>query len=326
MERLDLKLSTHFPKIELTDNCLFLGSCFSEEIGKRFQQNKLNTMINPFGVLFHPEAIVRLIHRAMNDLFFEASDFFEFQDYWFNYELGSSLARFTKEEAVNDANNKLLELKAFLLRCNRLFLTLGSSVERKFRGEVVASCHKQPQTLFKRSITSSREIVKKLKQCIGLIVKANPKIKVYLTISPVRHVKESLIDNQISKAELLIAAKHLTRLEANIEYLPIYEYVIDCLRDYSFFNDDFVHPNTKAVDEIWKKIKEGLITQNLIELICELEGLNRSLNHKPLFPRSSANKQFLNSILVVIDKIERKYIVDLSQEKEQVSTCLKNLV
>ena len=98
------------------------------------------------------------------------------------------------------------------------------------------------------------------------------------------------------------------------------------LRDYSFFNDDFVHPNTKAVDKIWKKIKEGLITQNLIEFICELEGLNRSLNHKPLFPRSSANKQFLNSILVVIDKIERKYIVDLSQEKEQVSTCLKNLV
>jgi len=325
MERLELNISTSFPKIELGEKCLFLGSCFSDEIGNKFKKSKIDTLINPFGVLFHPESLVKLINRAIDQDFFKKTDFFEFQDYWFNYEMSGAMAKFDRNEALEFANENLKKMREYLLSCDRVFITFGSSVERRVNGNIVANCHKQPKNLFERSISSSDSVFFAVKTCLDKLIKVNSKLKIYLTVSPVRHVKEGLVDNQISKANLLIASNNLVKSLNYIEYLPVYEIVIDCLRDYSFFKDDLVHPNSKAVNNVWQLIKANLFTDNFNKFEKELSKFQSAMNHNSLFPKSSAHKRFLSSILATANNIEGKYKIDLSSEKEIINLCLKNL-
>ena len=325
MERLELNISTSFPKIDLSEKCLFLGSCFSNEIGDRFYESKIKTLINPFGILFHPEAIFRLITRAVNKDMFVKTDFFQFQDYWFNYEFSSSLAKFDRNEAVDFANERLMELRYCLLNCDRLFLTFGSSIERRLNESLVANCHKQPKNLFERSITTAESLHFLGEKCLKKVLKENTALKIYLTVSPVRHSKEGLVDNQISKANLLIASNNLAISNSSIEYLPVYEYVIDCLRDYSFFKEDLVHPNSKSVAKVWDLIKNTLFSDYLNNLVKDLMKFQTSLKHDSLFPKSSENKLFLQRILNSAIRIEENYDVDLSQEKNIINSRLKIL-
>ena len=325
MERTEVNISTSFSELEVRDKFVFLGSCFSENIGEIFCDYKLSALVNPFGVIFHPLALSRLIQRALDQKLFVAEDFFEFNDYWFCYELSGSCAQFTLEEAIGFANNQLESLKGELLNADHLFLTFGSSVARSLNGLITANCHKQPAQNFKRSITSATKIQKEYANLIDSLGQLNPSLKIHITVSPVRHSKEGLVDNNRSKANLLIASQELEEKFQNVEYLPIYELVIDELRDYTFYKEDLVHPNNKTIKIVWERLTKGTGSTNLQSYVNEVTKLKKDINHKSLYPKSENNISFLKRIIQQIQDHQLSYSTSWEVELTDVKNRLKNM-
>lgn len=325
MKRTEVNLSSNFPKLKVDNKSLFIGSCFAQNIGDRFMDLHLDATVNPLGVIFHPVALFNLVERALTDSDFKESDFFEFQDYWFCYELSGTCAQFTLKESVNFANEYLEVLKKALISSDVLFITLGSAVERTINNEVVANCHKQPATLFTKTISSVDLMTEKIERGLNLFLEVNPNIKIYLTVSPVRHSKEGGIDNSLSKSSLILLCHSIANKFSVIEYLPIYEILVDELRDYSFFKDDLVHPNSKAVDYVWNKLSQELFSEQMNEYCIDSIGIRRSLGHKSLHPKSNANKKFLIHLLERIKTFESKFNLSLEAENQEVEKRLKDL-
>tara|TARA_Y100000739_G_C20561878_1_gene443388 strand:- start:182 stop:1162 length:981 start_codon:yes stop_codon:yes gene_type:complete len=323
MKRTEVNILSDFSNLEVKEKFLFVGSCFSENIGQKFKDLHLDTFINPFGVIFHPIPLFQLFDRALTDSLFEPNDFFEFQDYWFNYQISGSCAKFDKNEAVDFANKKLKELKSEIASADRLFLTFGSSVLRRIKDKPVANCHKQFSKLFKKEISTSSEILEYVRPILEKIFNINRSINISLSVSPVRHSKEGMVENSLSKSNLVILCNELKLIFDNIEYLPIYEFVIDELRDYSFFNEDLVHPNNLTIEMVWQKLKKGVGSNKFIDFCNQSEQLLLSINHKSLYPKSKQNMLFLNNLLASINKHESKYDVNWSLEKEIVRNKLK---
>ena len=323
MERTEVNFSSSFSDLAINEKSLFIGSCFADNIGLKFKSLHMDAIINPLGVVFHPIPIFNLFNRAIKNHFFQPKDFFEFNDYWFNYEMSGSCAKFGKKDAVDFANQKLKELKLELKTCNRLFLTFGSSVLREIEGEPVANCHKQPLGLFKKTISTSTKIREYLEPILEEIFLINPSLNVSLSVSPVRHSKEGMIDNSLSKSYLIILCNELASIHENVEYLPIYELLIDELRDYSFFNEDLVHPNKKAIDFVWERIKGNLGSKKFIEFCNRSEHLLRSINHKPLLPKSKQNLTFQKKLLSSVFEHESNYGVNWQYEKKIIENRLK---
>jgi hypothetical protein len=323
MKRTEVNFSTSFSNLEINEKSLFIGSCFADNIGQRFKSLHLDSTINPFGVVFHPIPLFKLIDRAINDDLFEIRDFFEFNDYWFNYQISGSCAKFQKIDAINFANQKLKELKLGLMSSNRLFLTFGSSILRKIKGEPVANCHKQPSELFEKQISSSYEIRSCLEPVLDQLFHINPSIKVSLSVSPIRHSKEGMAENSLSKSNLIILCNEICLAYKNVEYLPIYELVIDELRDYSFFNEDLIHPTKKTIEIVWERLKKNLGSQNFIQFCNISQQLLRSIKHEPLFPKSKQNFFFQKKLLSSIVEHERYYCVNWEEERKIVENRLK---
>lgn len=323
MERTVVNISEDFSKIEVNDELIFLGSCFSDSIGDRFKAYKVNSLVNPFGVIFHPMAMANLINRALNDKAFIASDFFEFNDYWFNYELSGSCAKFELEEAVGFANEKLQELKLKLSTANKLIITLGSSIERSVNGKVTANCHKQPSLLFQKAITKASEITNEYESVINQISTLNPDLVIYFTVSPVRHSKEGLVENNRSKANLLLSCEALEAKFKNVKYWPIYELVMDELRDYSFFKEDLVHPNDKAIKYVWNWILTNLTSSNYQHYAGEVSALLKTIQHKSLYPKSEQNLLFLKQTIEKLQNHQTQYKKSWESEIIHVNNQLK---
>ena len=316
MKRTEVNFLSSFSDLEINEKSLFIGSCFADNIGLKFKSIYLDAIINPFGVIFHPIPLFNLFKRAINNHFFQPKDFFEFHDYWFNYEISGSCAKFEKKDAVDFANQKLKELKLELMTSNRLFLTFGSSVLREIEGEPVANCHRQPLELFQKKISTSLEIRRYLEPILEDLFDINPSLNVSLSVSPVRHSKEGMVDNSLSKSNLIILCDELDSIYENVEYLPIYELVMDELRDYSFFNEDLVHPNKKTIDFVWERLKGSLGSKKFIEFCNRSEHLLRSINHEPLFPKSKQNLLFQKKLLASVIEHESNYGLNLQHEKK----------
>lgn len=325
MKRTEVNILSNFSNLEVEEKSLFLGSCFAENIGQKFQSLHLKAIVNPFGVIFHPIPLFQLIERALNGLHFESKDFFEFQDYWFNYELSGSCAKFDENEAVDFANQKLIELKSHITSSDRLFLTFGTSVLRKISNSPVANCHKQSAQLFTKEISTSFEVLAYVKPVLDTIFRMNPNLKISLSVSPVRHSKEGMVENSLSKSNLIILCNELKLLFNTIEYIPIYEFVVDELRDYSFFKEDMVHPSNQTIEMVWGKMKKGLGSVRFNDFCNESKQLLLSINHKSLYPKSKQNILFLNNLLASIIEHEHKYAVNWQTEKNNVQNRIKNL-
>ena len=325
MKRTEVNILSNFSHLEVEEKTLFIGSCFAENIGQKFNELHLDTFINPFGVIFHPIPIFQLFDRALSDHFFELQDFFEFQDYWFNYQLSGSCAKFDKNEAVAFANQKLKELKSKITSSDRLFLTFGTSILRRINNNPVANCHKQSPDLFTKEISTSADILKFIRPVLDRIFSINSNLKVSLSVSPVRHSKEGMVENSLSKSNLIVLCNDLELLYQEVEYLPIYELVVDELRDYSFFKQDLVHPNDEAIEKVWQKLKKGLGSKKFIEFCNQSEQLLLSLKHKPLYPKSTQNQLFQKKMLTSVIEHEKKYGVNWQSKKEIIQIRLKNL-
>lgn len=56
-------------ELEPCERILFVGSCFADNIGKRFEEEKFRAMVNPFGVMYNPVSVLHTVRRVANHTF-----------------------------------------------------------------------------------------------------------------------------------------------------------------------------------------------------------------------------------------------------------------
>ena len=291
----------HFPiekasfSIEHGQPILLIGSCFSDEIALKFQQSGHSVAANPFGTIFHPIVIAQFITDLFNDSQTLVTSI-QREDVFLAWEANSSFHAYSEKDLLEKANAIKLEWKKAIQQAHVLYITLGTAFGYELdNGSLVANCHKFPAKLFKKKLATTEEISAAFTSMLNIIKKVNPNLNVVFTVSPVRHVKDGLIENNRSKARLLEAVHTLTHQD-NVTYFPSYEIVIDELRDYRFFKKDYVHPSAEAIDYVWERFSDTYFSEKTKAFNKEVASFMAMKHHKILFPESQATRQFLNSL------------------------------
>ena len=204
-------------------------------------------------------------------------------------------------------------------------ITLGSAFYYEMSGgSLVANCHKMPANMFTKKMGTVEEVISVMDNMIHRLLFFNPNIKLILTVSPVRHLREGLVENNYSKATLIYAVHHLVRKFENLDYFPAYELVIDDLRDYRFYAEDMVHPNYLATAYVWEKFSESCLDPNLGSFMKEVDLIHNAMNHRAFNPESEAHLRFLNASLERVNQLQQLYpSLDFSWESNFFRQSLK---
>ena len=311
-----MNLQTHIPftknisnLIDYNSKIILLGSCFSDNIGQKLSYHKFESILNPFGILFHPKAIESVIKNALCKKKYTEKDVFFLNERWQSFEAHSKLSSSSKEEIIEQLNKASVSINKAVKNSTHFIITLGTSWVYRFNesGEIVANCHKVSQNKFKKELLSVAEINKSLSLIISLIKEINPSISFIFTVSPVRHLKDGVIENQQSKSHLISAIHQIIPIHKNSFYFPSYEVMMDELRDYRFYKEDMIHPNQIAINYIWEKFYENWLSDEALELKKEVIKIQRGLEHKPFNPNSEGHQQFLSSLQEKIEILKKKY-------------------
>ena len=298
-------------QIDYDSKVMLLGSCFSENIGEKFEYFQLQSEINPFGILFHPAAILAFLKRALEEEEYTARDL-EFHNELFHcFDAHSKLSHTNKEYLLKCLNQKLVNTKQFLKQATHVILTLGTSWVYKHiqRNVYVANCHKIPQAYFTKDLLSVSEVYNELKEIQRLLNSLNPHIKTIYTVSPVRHIKDGFVENQRSKAHLNAGIHKLITetKEGQLFYFPSYEIVMDELRDYRFYTADMLHPNEVAIDYVWDRFKAAWVSNSIASTMKQVDGIQKGLKHRPFNPETKQHECFLNQLEEKIQEIRLKF-------------------
>ena len=241
--------------LDYSQKLMFVGSCFSAVVGDYLRSLKFDALVNPFGTLFNPASIFQLLTRALDNRQFDESDLFLQQNVFASFWLHGDFNNVSKEEYLKSANASLEAAREYLLHGEWLFLTFGTAntYRLKSTGRVVSNCHKQDASSFEQRLLAVTEIVEMAREFFGRLQKANNRLKVVFTVSPIRHLKMGLHQNNVSKSILLLAVDEICRSLPDTIYFESYELLLDDLRDYRFYDDDLVHPSSEAKKYIFEK-------------------------------------------------------------------------
>ncbi|WP_303208706.1 GSCFA domain-containing protein [Bacteroides oleiciplenus] len=320
-----VELPSGLPLLTQSDELLLMGSCFATNMGALLADAKFRPDINPFGVLYNPLSVSVALREVAAGRIYTEEDLFFFRECWHSPMHHGDFSSPSAEEALQRINTRLQAAHARIHQLECLLLTFGTSWVYEQTGHIVANCHKQPESVFTRRQLSVQEIVSDYTSLFSGLIARNPKLKVIFTVSPIRHVRDGMHANQLSKAILLLAIDQLqAAFPEHVFYFPAYELLLDELRDYRFYADDMVHPSPQAVRYVWEKFVQTCLSEDALEIMQESENINKALSHKPFHPESDEYKRFLGQIVLKIDRLNKKYpYLDFQNEKEICHIRLK---
>lgn len=287
---------------------LLLGSCFAENIGDKLAYHKFQSTVNPYGILFHPLAIERILQDAYNDEVYGEETIFELDGVWKSFVAHSRLNSHTKGAMIDKLKETQSQLKRSIQEASHVFITLGTAwaYQHKETGIAVANCHKVPQKEFLKGLIPVAEIVASLKRQCTIIKHLNPKAQITFTVSPVRHLKDGFVENTRSKAHL-ISAVHEVCDAKGAHYFPAYELMMDELRDYRFYATDMLHPSEQAINYIWEKFLEVYAFAKAKKTLKEVQSILQGITHKPFDPEGEKHREFLRKLRVRIATLREDY-------------------
>jgi hypothetical protein len=276
---------------------LFMGSCFTENIGELMASLAFDVNVNPFGIIYNPVSISKAILRLIDGSPFVKDDLFEHNGLWHSYMHHGRFSGDSADEVLKSINSRLETGSQYIRNAGFLFVTLGSAwiYEHKATGEVVANCHKVPSREFRRFRLSLGETVESLRSALDKLWEINSGIKVIFTVSPVRHTSDGAIENQLSKSVLLLAADALVKGYGpeRCAYFPSYELVMDELRDYRFYAGDMVHISSEATQYIWEKFAEVSVDRESTDIMAGVVAINKAVEHRPFNRVTKEHLSFL---------------------------------
>ncbi|WP_406845398.1 GSCFA domain-containing protein [Flavobacterium soyae] len=309
--RTQIPISKSNNPIDYNSKILSVGSCFVENMAQKFDYFKFQNETNPFGIIFNPVSIEKLFSRVCNEDVFTEKDIFFHNERWHSFEVHSDLSNADRQELLETLNKAISETSKKIKEATHIIITFGTSwIYRNIEStEIAANCHKVPQKQFLKELLSVEVIQKSIQNTIDLIQTLNPNINFIFTISPVRHIKDGFVENQLSKSHLFTAlhsALNTEHLKLNTEYFPSYEIMMDELRDYRFYKEDMLHPNQIAIDYIWKLFSENYISQESISTMQEVDEIQKSLRHRSFNPESEQHQKFLAKLQQKMNLLEEK--------------------
>ena len=287
----EIKIQPMEQTIHYGDGLLFVGSCFADEVGGLCRGLGFNVMVNPFGVLYNPVSITNALHRLQNGKPFSHNEVIRTgEEFYCTFSHNTEFWNPSEEALLNQVNQALEAASTHFKQAKWVVVSLGTAWVYRYREtlEVVANCHKLPARLFDRFCLSVPATVTVLSD----VVKKHPDKQFIFTVSPLRHLKDGLHGNQLSKSALLLAVDQVCEQFGNAHYFPAYEILLDELRDYRFYKEDMVHPTEQAVQYIWERFAEYAIDPKEQPAMKAAAELKQMLHHRPLFPESEACKKF----------------------------------
>ncbi len=307
-----IQLDTAKEQINYHSEVLLLGSCFSENIGAKLAYFKFQSQQNPFGILFHPLAIEKVLKKAIRKEEYTANEVFFFNESWHCFDAHSSLSQTSKEKILTALNEAIVVLSAYIVKASHICITLGTAwtYRNTATQNVVANCHKVPQKEFVKELLTVPQIVKSLENTIESIRRINKTAQVIFTVSPVRHLKDGFVANQRSKAHLITAIHQFLmsqKCAANCSYFPAYEIMMDELRDYRFYTSDMVHPNELAVAYIWERFVASWVDENTALTMKKVDAVQKGLEHRPFNPNAEQHQKFLKNLEIKITNLQKEY-------------------
>ncbi|TFH34078.1 MAG: GSCFA domain protein, partial [Bacteroidia bacterium] len=282
---------------------LLVGSCFASEVGAMFDEGKMNVMINPFGVLYNPVSVSSELEIIAERREFTIDDLHLYNNRYLSFYHDTGFSSTDPEVILRKINSTTNRAHQFLAEAEYLFVTFGTA--RVFRRltdrSVVANCHKMPSSEFERELLTVEYIVELWTKLVGKLHRLNPNLRIFFTVSPVRHWKDGAHGNQVSKAIRMLAIDKLVKNNSILGYFPSYELLLDDLRDYRFYKDDLLHPSRKAIEYIWEFLTKTFFDPDTISLFREVSKVKSAMHHKLMGDIESDHRLFAESMLARIN-------------------------
>lgn len=287
--RTEIRLRPYRATIGYENRLLSLGSCFADAVARRLAAAKFRVAANPSGVLFNPLSIAATIESYAAAAAVGREELHTDGEKWFHYDFHGDFAAPTPDEALRRMNAARQRGAEALRAADRVMITFGTAWVYEREGRAVANCHRQPAAQFVRRRLAVDEIVRRFEELLAGPLAGR---RILLTVSPVRHLGDGLEGNAASKAALRLAAELLAERRPEVEYFPAYEILTDDLRDYRFYADDLVHPAPQAVEYVWERVVEGLLTERARQLLPRVEAIAAAAAHRPRDPHGAAHRAF----------------------------------
>lgn len=323
--RFEFDIKKLVPPVNHGHHLFLIGSCFTENIGEKLKRHKFDVLENPNGILFNPVSVADAMTDYVENTKFEKQDLFNYNEGWHSWKHHSRFSGLSPEEALDKINTSAEQAHNYLKTADYAMITLGSAWTyvltensgSEKTGFVVANNHKAPAEWFNRRLMSVEEVLQVLDNMIHRLFRFNEKLQIIFTISPVRHLREGVVENNRSKAALIQAVHQLVDKFDRLYYFPAYELVIDDLRDYRFYSEDLVHPNYFATQYVWEKFTGACMDEKTKNLIEEIHSINLAYQHKPFNSTSAQHKKFLDSFYQKTKILQAKYsFLDFTKELE----------
>jgi len=329
--QLPISIKSPEARIAYRDKILLTGSCFTEHIGNSLSEVKFSTLQNPHGILFDPRSVCSSLISYVEHKKYKKEDLFLLNEVWNSWEHHSRFSNINADQALKTINESQQQAYHFLKDADWLIITLGSSFSYRLTSEFskvsppnvggdlegagVANCHRAPSQWFNKHLLSIDESIALLDGAYHRLKQFNDKLRIIFTISPVRHIRDGVIENNRSKARLIEAVHYMVNKYPGLCYFPAYELVIDVLRDYRFYDIDMVHPNYPATEFVMEKFNESFIDEQSQQLMEEIKKIVIARKHKPFQPETSAHRTFLKNNLEKAKELQSKFpFLDLSEE------------
>jgi hypothetical protein len=332
--------------ISYQDKILLIGSCFTEHIGNALESAKFSVLQNPNGILFDPASVCKSLVSYIDNKQYSEADLFQLNEVWNSWQHHSRFSNINAGEAIRVINESQQKAHTFLKEANWIIITLGSSFSYRLTGSAVSSkisregigdqneirehsvsaetsvanCHRAPSQWFNKHLLAIDDTIAMLDNCYHRLLQYNPGLNIIFTVSPVRHLRDGVTENNRSKARLIEAVHHMVNKFDRLHYFPAYELVIDVLRDYRFYDIDMAHPNYTATEFVLEKFAAGCIDESSRTLMQELRKITIARNHKAFQPETRAHQQFLVNHFEKVKALQEKYpFLDLKEEIEYFS-------
>ena len=305
--------------IHLGDTILLAGSCFAEEIGIKLKKYKFFTENNPFGNIFNPLSLFGLLHASLSGEALAPSRYVQREGMWTHFDVHSQLHAPTQPALETLIGERMAATAKHLQQPGFVFLTLGTAWVYRLRadGQTVANCHKIPASAFEKILLTPEQIVDAFDQ---LYAELPAQTQIVLTVSPVRHLKDTLPLNAVSKSVLRLACHYLAEKHPNVQYYPAFELLTDDLRDYRFYQPDMIHPSVVAVDYIWEHFSDTFLSDSARAFVGKWHNISSMLQHRSLQTGTAAHRDFLEKLLATLEAItEVSVSAEINEVREQLA-------
>lgn len=320
--RTEIKLEKSALGISLKQEILTAGSCFSDAIGIKLAENKFPVLINPFGTSYNPISIHKTLRAALNGALPLSHSYFEHGGIYSHYDFHSEFSHPDKSVVEDNVKSAIQTAHRFVKDTHWIIITYGTAwvYKRTETNDIVSNCHKMPSQNFTKELLTEKKIIESFEGLYQNLKAVNPSCRIMLTVSPVRHIKDSLQLNSVSKAILRTTCHILSELHPNVVYFPSYEIMMDDLRDYRFYKSDMLHPSVDAEEYIWEKLSEAYFDKTTLDFLTRWKPIYTALQHRPFHAQSDSHQKFLKQLLA--DLKELNGTVNVEEEIASVNTQL----